>query len=269
MSLPTLQPLPPLGTAPSLSLSPSIWTEPRSRATSLVTLSPSPPAPLSNAIGPLFTASSSCPLHLHLTGRNETIGERAPRNLRFHRVKNRKLMHGYWRDKSRNLIQVPSRAVHGRRRPPLPLSLSRYRRRQWRRPSFDAWPKPPQRWDKELVWIYCERCTAEQAMDAKSWKPSGDDSNSKLLDAASGEKKRSRNKNKRGWLVLHPINPAKSLFHRAVAILAPLLFIGIGPRDSPIFVSKLFLLETRGWNRTNRGDREISLGRDTLCIVIN
>lgn len=79
-------------------------------------------------------------------------------------------MHGYWRDKSRNLIQVPSRAVHGRRRPPLPLSLSRYRRRQWRRPSFDAWPKPPQRWDKELVWIYCERCTAEQAMDAKSWK---------------------------------------------------------------------------------------------------
>lgn len=83
---------------------------------------------LSNAIGPLFTASSSCPLHLHLTKRNNRQNER---NLRFHRVKNRKLMHGYWRDKSRNLIQVSSRAVHRRRRRrppssvhPLPLSLS-------------------------------------------------------------------------------------------------------------------------------------------------
>lgn len=49
-----------------------------------------------------------------------------------------------------------------------------------------AHPPPPQRWDKELVWIYCERRAAEQAMDVKSWKSSGDDSNSKLLDAASG-----------------------------------------------------------------------------------
>lgn len=88
-----------------------------------------------------------------------------------------------------------------------------------RRLANDKAPLPVpslQRWDKELVWIYCERCAAEQAMDVKSWKSSGDDSNSKLLDTASGRKKKkkrkSRNKNKKGWLVLHPINPAKSLF---------------------------------------------------------
>lgn len=132
-----------------------------------------------------------------------------------------------------------------------------------RRLANDKAPLPVpslQRWDKELVWIYCERCAAEQAMDVKSWKSSGDDSNSKLLDTASGRKKKkkrkSRNKNKKGWLVLHPINPAKSLFPsgcrdpRATFIYwQGLLWNEEPPWNSPIFVSNFFFssFETRSY----------------------
>lgn len=134
-----------------------------------------------------------------------------------------------------------------------------------RRLANDKAPLPVpslQRWDKELVWIYCERCAAEQAMDVKSWKSSGDDSNSKLLDTASGrkkkEKRKSRNKNKKGWLVLHPINPAKSLFPsgcrdpRATFIY----WQGSSQRGAPLklanFCFELFLLVFRNEELSRR-----------------
>lgn len=112
-------------------------------------------------------------------------------------------MHGYWRDKSRNLIQVPSRAVHRRRPPAHPLHpLSRradiaeatMAAAELRRLANDK--APPQRWDKELVWIYCERC-AERTSDGRQeleverrWFKF------QVLDTASGRAKKKKKINK-------------------------------------------------------------------------
>ena len=98
----------------------------------------------------------------------------------------------------------------------------------------------------------------EQAMDVKSWKSSGDDSNSKLLDAASG---RARGEEKKIEIKIKKACPS-SYQSRQVFIPSGCrdpraTFIhwqgssklGIEPRDWPIFVSKLFpsrLSKTRG-----------------------
>lgn len=135
-----------------------------------------------------------------------------------------------------------------------------------RRLANDKAPLPVpslQRWDKELVWIYCERCAAEQAMDVKSWKSSGDDSNSKLLDTASGRKKKEKKerveiKIKKAGLSFILSIPPSLYFHRAVAILAPLLFIGRGSsqRGAPLklanFCFELFLLVFRNEELSRR-----------------
>lgn len=126
-----------------------------------------------------------------------------------------------------------------------------------------AHPPPPQRWDKELVWIYCERRAAEQAMDVKSWKSSGDDSNSKLLDAASG---RARGEEKKIEIKIKKACPS-SYQSRQVFIpsgcrdpRATFIYwqgsskLGIEPRDWPIFVSKLFPSRSLSKTRDCLGD---------------